>query len=238
VWDLHEGRWSKWPYPERKGHLSTGFLGVNHLQFALSEHGRAEEAFALLLREDFPSWLFPVRNGATTIWERWDGWTPDGGFQDPEMNSFNHYAYGAIGQWCYEILAGLRTAEDPDGVGYRRLILAPHWPDGAAQAALGHARAELRTPYGRATSGWEAADEGVIYTCSIPGNAHAELRLPVADPATVVEAGLPLDRVPGITDVAPTGDALRARLAAGDYRFTVGADRRPTETRAAPASSA
>ena len=102
---------------ERK-HLTTGFVGTPYLCHVLSRYGYLEEAYLLLNREEYPSWLYPVKQGATTIWERWDGQKPDGTFQDAQMNSFNHYAYGAIGDWMYRVMAGLEI----DGGGPR---LAP-----------------------------------------------------------------------------------------------------------------
>ena len=88
-------------------HLTTGFVGTPYLCHVLSRFGYTDEAYLLLNREEYPSWLFPVKQGATTIWERWDGQKPDGTFQDVEMNSFNHYAYGAIGEWMYRVMAGI-----------------------------------------------------------------------------------------------------------------------------------
>ena len=90
-----------------RGHLTTGFLGTPYLCHVLSRYGYLDEAYMLLNREDYPSWLYPVKQGATTIWERWDGQKPDGSFQDKGMNSFNHYAYGAVGDWMYRVMAGI-----------------------------------------------------------------------------------------------------------------------------------
>ncbi len=93
---------------ERRGdHLSTGFVGTPYISRVLSDNGRPDVAYKLLRQTTWPSWLYSVTQGATTIWERWDGWTHDKGFQDPSMNSFNHYAYGAIGAWMYTTVAGI-----------------------------------------------------------------------------------------------------------------------------------
>src|SRR6201999_677459 len=91
----------------RRNHLSTGFLGTPYLCHVLSNNGRTDVAYDLLLQPTYPSWLYPVRMGATTIWERWDGIKPDGSFEEPSMNSYNHYAYGAIGDWMYRVVAGM-----------------------------------------------------------------------------------------------------------------------------------
>ena len=120
---------------EQHGHLTTGFVGTPYLLHVLTRIGRLDLAYRLLLRREFPSWLFPVvKGGATTIWERWDGWTEEKGFFDPEMNSFNHYAYGAVGDWLYGTLAGLDL--DPEvisgfafGLGIDRIAMMRHGID-------------------------------------------------------------------------------------------------------------
>ena len=106
-----------------RGHLTTGFVGTPYLCHVLSRYGYLDEAYLLLNREDYPSWLYPVKQGATTIWERWDGQKPDGSFQDKGMNSFNHYAYGAVGDWMYRDMAGIDI--DPADPGYKHLLVHP-----------------------------------------------------------------------------------------------------------------
>ncbi|HEX9186556.1 MAG TPA: family 78 glycoside hydrolase catalytic domain, partial [Vicinamibacteria bacterium] len=134
-----------------RGHLTTGFVGTPYLCHVLSRYGQTALAYRLLLREEYPSWLYPVKQGATTIWERWDGQKPDGSFQDAGMNSFNHYAYGAIGEWMYRVVAGLDL--DPREPGYRHVLVQPQ-PGGGLTAA----EARLETPYGEAASGWALAE--------------------------------------------------------------------------------
>jgi alpha-L-rhamnosidase len=107
----------------RGNHLSTGFLGTPYLCHVLSRFGYDSVAYDLLLQETYPSWLYPVKMGATTIWERWDGLRPDESFQDKGMNSFNHYAYGAIGEWMYRRMAGIDN--DPAQPGFKHFMLAP-----------------------------------------------------------------------------------------------------------------
>ncbi len=131
----------------RGNHLSTGFLGTPYLCHVLSRFGQLDVAYDLLLQETYPSWLYPVKQGATTIWERWDGVRIDGSFQNPGMNSFNHYAYGAIGDWLYRVVAGLTS--DPAQPGYQRVLIHPH-PGGG----LTHAQAMLDTPLGRYAVAW------------------------------------------------------------------------------------
>jgi alpha-L-rhamnosidase len=129
---------------ERGFHLGTGFVGTPYILDVLEEHGHLDVAYRLLEQESFPSWLFPVNNGATTIWERWDGWTPENGPQDKGMNSYNHYAYGAVGAWMVRSVAGLDL--DPEEPGYRHIILRPR-PGGT----LAWAQASLITPLGMAS---------------------------------------------------------------------------------------
>src|SRR5262249_51369057 len=106
---------------QKNWHLATGFIGTPRLLPALGIAGRDDVAYRLLQQEEYPGWLFQVKLGATTMWERWDGWTPEKGFQDPGMNSFNHYAFGSVGEWLYRSAAGI----DTDGPGFRRIIIRP-----------------------------------------------------------------------------------------------------------------
>jgi alpha-L-rhamnosidase len=157
---------------ERRGmHLSTGFVGSPYLNHVLSEHGRLDIAYALLNQKSWPSWLYAVTQGATTIWERWDGWTEEFGFQTPEMNSFNHYAYGAIGAWMYSTIAGIDL--DPNRPGYRHIILRPQ-PGGD----LTHASARLQTLYGEVTSAWKRDQAAFRWEIVVPPNTTATAYLP------------------------------------------------------------
>ncbi len=157
---------------ERRGmHLSTGFVGSPYLNHVLSQGGQLDAAYALLNQKNWPSWLFAVTQGATTIWERWDGWTPESGFQTPEMNSFNHYAYGAIGAWLYNTVAGIEA--DPERPGYKHTILQPQ-PGGG----LTYAKAQLTTLYGPLESEWHLSDGAFIYRAVVPPNTTATVHLP------------------------------------------------------------
>ncbi|MBN2805758.1 MAG: family 78 glycoside hydrolase catalytic domain, partial [Prolixibacteraceae bacterium] len=153
------------------GHLTTGFVGTPLLCKTLSDHGYDELAFQLLMRKDYPSWLYPVTQGATTIWERWDGQKPDGSFQDVGMNSFNHYAYGAIGEWLYNYVAGIQIDEKHPG--YQHFVLAPHVGGG-----LNHARASYESVHGKISSGWELNDGWMTCHFEIPANTTASVCLP------------------------------------------------------------
>lgn len=157
---------------ERNGfHLATGFVGTPYLLEVLETHGYLDVAYRLLEQESFPSWLFPLRNGATTIWERWDGWTPEKGFQTKSMNSFNHYAYGAVGAWMYRSVAGLEL--DPEQPGYRHVIFRPR-PGGS----LTWAKAALRTPYGETAISWDMREGGLDIELLVPEKAHATFSPP------------------------------------------------------------
>ncbi|MDR2525855.1 MAG: glycoside hydrolase family 78 protein [Oscillospiraceae bacterium] len=149
------------------GHLKTGFLGTPYLLHALSENGYGALAYDLLLRREYPSWLYPVTMGATTVWERWDGQRPDGSFQEAGMNSFNHYAYGAVGDWLLGVAAGIQTVEDAPGFSAVRFAPLP-------DARLGHLRGAVETRRGRVESGWRYAQDGsVVYTFTVPEGCEA-----------------------------------------------------------------
>lgn len=167
----------------RKNHLSTGFLGTIYICHELTNSGFTDVAYNLLLQESYPSWLYPVKMGATTIWERWDGQKPDSTFQNAGMNSFNHYAYGAIGDWMYRISAGIETLVP----GYRHLKIQPHPTN-----KLEFAKATYETPYGQVASGWERKEGKIIIKVKIPANADATILIPVDDPAKIKQNGLPL----------------------------------------------
>jgi alpha-L-rhamnosidase len=152
-------------------HLTTGFLGTPVLCEALSEYGYLDEAYMLLNRTEYPSWLYPVTKGATTIWERWDGIKEDGSFQDTGMNSFNHYAYGAIGEWMYSVVAGIKIDEKQPG--YKHILIQPR-PGGG----LKYAKSAVESMYGRVASAWEIADGKMKLRVEIPANATATVKLP------------------------------------------------------------
>ena len=153
-------------------HLATGFLGTPLVMPALSDNGHHELACQLLQQDSYPSWLFEVRNGATSIWERWNGWTPEQGFYSPRMNSFNHYAFGAVGDWMYRYLAGLNPLEP----GYRRTELRPR--PGAGFTA---ARASHESLYGVHTCGWRLKDGVLHIEAAVPANTTATVVLPTPD---------------------------------------------------------
>jgi alpha-L-rhamnosidase len=149
-------------------HLTTGFIGVGLLCPVLTEAGYADVAYRLLLNETFPSWGYSIRHGATTIWERWDGWTEQGGFQTPLMNSFNHYSLGSVAQWLYEYVAGIRPAKP----GYEHVLVAPN------AGPLEWARASFRSVRGPITSAWRQDGDTFRLDVEIPANVTATVVLP------------------------------------------------------------
>jgi alpha-L-rhamnosidase len=154
------------------------------------------------------------RPGATTIWERWDGIKPDGTFQDASMNSFNHYAYGAIGEWLYCVVAGLEV--DPRRPGYKRVLIQPQ-PGGA----LIYARATLDSMYGRIKSAWKL-ENGVFHLAvTIPANSEGVVHLPAQEPDGITEAGQALDQVDGVRQIRQVGDEVVVTIGSGSYDFQV-----------------
>jgi alpha-L-rhamnosidase len=198
----------------RDMHISTGFVGTPYICQVLSDYGRVDTAYALLLQETWPSWLYSVVHGATTIWERWDGWTEENGFQDPSMNSFNHYAYGAIGTWMVENILGIRT--DPGKPGFQRILLHPR-PGGG----LTYAHGAYQSPYGQIESDWELAGDSFSWKLTVPPNTSALATLPAKPEDTIFEGGLPVTESPGIEAVDHGADFQAFKLPAGQYHFEV-----------------
>ncbi len=153
------------------GHVSTGFLGTPYLCYALSDNNYLEEAYALLLKTDYPSWLYQVQQGATTVWEHWDGLKPDGTMWSADMNSFNHYAYGAVADWLFSVVGGIDAVEAAPG--YREILFAPRPGSG-----LSWAEAKLLTPYGSATCVWRKEKDHLQVTITIPANTTGQVILP------------------------------------------------------------
>ncbi|MFC4063565.1 alpha-L-rhamnosidase [Actinoplanes subglobosus] len=194
----------------RGNRLTTGFVGVSLLCPVLAEHGRADLAYALLHQDEYPSWGYSIRHGATTIWERWDGWTEHGGFQSAAMNSFNHYSLGSVGDWLYGRVAGID--QTPGSVAYSELLLRPT-PDPTGR--LTWARAEQETARGLVACGWSIDDDRLTVTATVPPGSTAILLIPTSDPGRVHAAG-----TPGVLRAEPSAAGLTLRLASGRYTFT------------------
>jgi alpha-L-rhamnosidase len=162
-------------------HLSTGFVGVGYLLPVLSSTGHNDVAYRLLEQRSFPSWLYTVARGATTIWERWDGWTEERGFQSPRMNSFNHYSLGSVGEWLYRFVLGIELA--PGAAGFNRVVLRPH-PGGS----LSFARGSFRSVRGEIATSWALQGSRFTFSVRVPTNVHASVHVPSAEPSAVVDA--------------------------------------------------
>jgi alpha-L-rhamnosidase len=197
----------------RGNHLSTGFLGTIYICHELTDAGYTDVAYDLLLQETYPSWLYPVKMGATTIWERWDGQKTDSTFQDEGMNSFNHYAYGAIGDWMYRVSAGIEEMKP----GYKEILIQPH-----TTKNLSYAKASFESSYGTIASGWTRKDGKIIVHVIIPANTKATVMLQVDGPAKVTENGhslLQVDSDSVIIEETKEGKTIGIKRGSGEYSF-------------------
>ena len=191
-------------------HLSTGFIGTKDLMLALAKIGRNDIACRLVHNVTFPSWGFSIRHGATSIWERWNGWTPEDGFGDPGMNSFAHYSFGAVYQWMVENLGGIRT----DAPAYKSIIIAP-----VLDEKLTYARTSYASIRGRIATAWKKDKAGLTLDVTIPPNTTAILRLPTTNGAKLTEGGQPLAKAAGVKYLRTEGDRVLLALDSGSYSF-------------------
>jgi alpha-L-rhamnosidase len=194
-------------------HLSTGFIGISHLNPILTETGHADVAFRLLTNEDYPSWLYPVVHGATTIWERWNGWTADDGFFDPRMNSFNHYSLGSVGEWLYRYVAGIEL--DANSPGFKRFAIRPHLGGG-----LTYAGATYDSIHGTIESRWKLDGDRLRLTVRIPANTSARVYVPCNEDGEVCENGTPVHESEGVAEVGREEPFRVFDVQSGMYEFT------------------
>ncbi|MBN9390179.1 MAG: family 78 glycoside hydrolase catalytic domain [Chloroflexi bacterium] len=197
----------------RSGHLSTGFVGVGYLCPVLSENGYSDVAYELLLKTTFPSWGYSIEQGATTIWERWDGWTKEKGFQSPTMNSFNHYSLGSVGQWLYQYVAGIDT--DPEKPGFYHSIVRPQ-----VDPRLTSVEASYEALTGLISSAWQTEGDKFTLHLTIPANTTATVSIPTTSADNVKEGGQSIAQVPGIEFVKQEGNAATYNIGSGSYVFT------------------
>ena len=193
-------------------HLTTGFLGTPYLCHVLTRFGYDSIAYQLLLQDTYPSWLYPVKMGATTIWERWDGIKPDSTFEVPSMNSYNHYSYGAIGDWMYRKMVGLDTYED--GAGYKHIKIQPHIGGGFTTAA-----ASLQTYYGKLSNSWKVEAGKILMEVEIPANTTATVYIPAANANAITESGNPLSSLSDIKIAGSEDGYVALQLGSGIYHF-------------------
>src|SRR5918994_1430295 len=189
-------------------HLSTGFAGVGYLCPVLTEAGYTDVAYRLLENETYPSWGYTIKNGATTIWERWDGWTEENGFQSPNMNSFNHYSLGSVGEWLYRYVAGI----DLGSPGYGRILIRPR-PGGG----LTHARGEYDSVRGRISSSWKIEGDRFTLEVLVPPNTTATVHVPCAD---VSEGGGSVAEADGVEMLRAGEGETVLSVGSGRYEFS------------------
>jgi alpha-L-rhamnosidase len=204
----------------RGGRLSTGFVGTSLVMPTLSRFGQTPIAYELVQSEKFPSWGFTIKHGATSIWERWDGWTPEKGFQDPGMNSFAHYAFGAVGQWMFQTMAGIDT-EEP---GYQKILVKPEPGEG-----IDWVKADYRSLHGVIASAWKKGNGKLTLDVAIPANTKAKISLPLNVNRTdemekgITESGKPLSEAPHVKVIGQGELPLHVdvEVDAGEYHFVM-----------------
>lgn len=196
----------------RDFHLATGFLGTPWLVPALSESGHLDMAYKLLLNETFPSWGYEVAMGATTMWERWDSIKPDGSFGDVSMNSFNHYAYGAIGDWMYRNIGAISNGSP----GYKHSIIAPK-PGGGLSFASG----SYESVYGTIATDWKLDGKDFTLDVTIPENTTSTVVLPAGSAWAITEGGLPVADAEGVTVGESAVGSTSLEVGSGTYSFAV-----------------
>jgi alpha-L-rhamnosidase len=195
-------------------HVGTGFLGAANLLPALSDAGHIDIAYRLLTNETYPSWGFTIKGGATTIWERWDGFDPEKGPSNMgNMNSYNHYAFGAVGEWMYANIAGIDT--DPAKPGFKHIIIRPR-PGGEITWAKG----EYDSVRGRISTSWRLRDGQFELQVSIPANTTATVYIPASARDKVTESGKSADKAEGVNFVGMSGATAVYEVGSGSYRFT------------------
>jgi alpha-L-rhamnosidase len=194
----------------RQGHLATGFLGVGLICPVLTRHGYAEIAHQLLAQDTYPSWGYSIRHGATTIWERWDGWTNHAGFQTPDMNSFNHYSFGSVGAWLYEYVGGIRLP--PGAAAYSEALIAP------TPGPMTTARTTFRSVRGDYSCTWRQKVNRFELDVSVPPNCRATVVIPVRG-LTLYEGGGPVSQAIGVRGCERNDDFWNVGVASGEYKF-------------------
>jgi alpha-L-rhamnosidase len=200
----------------RDNHLSTGFVGTSVLMPTLSETGNTPTAYKLLLNDTFPSWGYSIKHGATSIWERWDGWTAEKGFQDPGMNSFAHYSFGAVSRWMFQTAAGIDTAAP----GFQQLKIRPQPGEG-----LDWVKASYRSLHGKIATEWKKSGDKLMVNITVPANTTATVYLPVGDAAAVTENGKPVAKSEGVKFLRTEGGESLFEVGAGAYQFAMPASK-------------
>ncbi|MCB9783625.1 MAG: family 78 glycoside hydrolase catalytic domain [Candidatus Omnitrophica bacterium] len=196
---------------EYNHHISTGFQTTKMLMTELTDSGNVETAYQLLLNRELPSWGYMIDHGATTMWERWDGYVEGRGFQDPGMNSFCHYSFGAVGEWIYKLIVGI--APDPNQPGFKHIRMEPH-PGGG----LTWAKVSLDTVRGTVVSDWRIEGKAFIWKVRVPVGSAATLSIPATENQTVTESGKKID---ASETIGKSKDRVICRVLSGEYEFRV-----------------
>ena len=191
-------------------HIKTGFIGTGHLLPALTLMGRSDLAYRIIQTRSYPSWGFMIDNGATSIWEHWDGFKPPGEFFNAYMNSFNHYTFGSCGEWMFRSVLGIETAEP----GFKKLHMEPE-----IAGELTFAKGSFHSVYGPVTAGWERKEDITSYSVGIPPNTTAEILLPVSDPGQVRESGKPISQTQGVRMGERSPGKTLLQVESGHYHF-------------------
>jgi alpha-L-rhamnosidase len=197
-------------------HLTTGFLGTPYLCHVLSRFGYKDVSYQLLLQESYPSWLYPVKMGATTIWERWDGIKPDGSFQSAGMNSFNHYAYGAIGEWIYANIGGLMTDTSPQGVGFKKIHIKPQFGGNFTSATTTY-----ESMYGKIVTDWKMEGKALKFSIEVPPNTTASVVLPTKSLEDASENGIKISQHKDLKNTKFQNGNASFEVGSGKYSFEV-----------------
>ncbi len=192
-------------------HLATGFIGTPRLLPALHAAGRDDLAYTLLLQQTYPSWLYQVNLGATTMWERWDGWTPGAGFESVTMNSFNHYAFGSVGQYLYSVVGGINAASP----GYQAVLVQPVPGNG-----LTWANTSYNSANGLISTAWTNAGNAFNVAVTIPPNTTAQVYVPTTNAAAITESGVPAASSPGVTYVGVSNNFAVYAVGSGNYLWS------------------
>ncbi|MEI6139069.1 MAG: family 78 glycoside hydrolase catalytic domain [Mariniphaga sp.] len=194
--------------------LMTGFIGTSWISKALSDNGLSDLAYKVLQGNQYPSWLYSIEQGATTIWERLNGYTVEEGFGGNNgMNSFNHYSFGAVGQWMMAYSIGIQRDEP----GFKKFVLQPE-PDPTGQMTF--AKGYFDSPYGRINSGWKIENKALTYSATVPANTTATLYLPTSSEKAVKESGKVVGQAKGVTFIRYENGKAVYELKSGEYTFT------------------
>jgi alpha-L-rhamnosidase len=198
---------------KQDNHIATGFLGTPFILFALQKAGHPELAYQLVLNKTYPSWLQQVLWGSTTMWERWDGWTPKQGFQNPGMNSFNHYWLGCVTEWLMTQAAGI----DTDGPAFKHIVIRPE--PGQATNSFSWVKASYHSIHGPVASEWKRDGGKFTLKVTIPANCTATVYLPAAALSSVTEGGKPADRATDVQFLRLENDRALFEIGSGRYQF-------------------